>query len=152
MPSWKEMDWRCGVYSIRTTEMDGVWNRDGQDYWQISRCFSEEENSFTASSARGPARCPDLLKCIFLLFFPFFGICSLSIPWSIYMRALVETMDNMDKPFSQTSSDLLVLGTRKEMDAAVIDFVRQLKELSEHHCNEFFNSRIVERTTRLSDQ
>ena len=32
------------------------------------------------------------------------------------MKALVETMDNMGNPFSDTSGDLLVLDTREVMD------------------------------------
>ncbi|KAL9960347.1 hypothetical protein ACROYT_G033794 [Oculina patagonica] len=56
-----------GPYCIGTTEMDGVWTNDGQDYWQIARCFRQEENSFTAPSPRGPARIAvdDELKLIY---------------------------------------------------------------------------------------
>ena len=46
------------------------------------------------------------------------------------MKVLVETMDNMGNPFSGTSGDLLVLDSRRVMNAAVIDSVRNLKELA----------------------
>lgn len=68
------------------------------------------------------------------------------------MKVLVETMDNMGNPFSDTSGDLLVLGTREVMNAAVIDSVRNLKELGERQCNEFFNCRLVQRTTLVTDR
>ena len=50
------------------------------------------------------------------------------------MKVLAETMYNMGNPFSDTSSDLLVLNTREVMNAAVIDPVRILKELGERQC------------------
>ena len=66
--------------------------------------------------------------------------------------ALVETMDNIGNPFSYTSGDLLALDTRKIMNAAVIDSVRNLEELGERQCKEFYNSRKVQRTTPVSDR
>lgn len=27
-----------------TAKMDGVWTRNGQDYWRISQCFRQEAN------------------------------------------------------------------------------------------------------------
>ena len=68
------------------------------------------------------------------------------------MKALVETMDNMGNPFSDTSGDLLVLDTREVMDAAVHNSVRNLQEIGKRQCNEFFSRRLVERTTPLSDR
>ena len=46
------------------------------------------------------------------------------------MKVLVETMDNMGNPFSDTSGDLVVLDSRRVMNAAVVDSVRNLKELA----------------------
>ena len=68
------------------------------------------------------------------------------------MKALVETMDNMGNPFSNTSGDLLVLDRREIMNAAVIDSIRNLKELGERQCSEFFNCRIVQRTTPVTER
>ena len=68
------------------------------------------------------------------------------------MKALVETMDNMGNPFSDTSGDLLVLDTREVMDAAVHNSVRNLQEIGKRQCNEFFSRRLVERTTPISDR
>ena len=69
------------------------------------------------------------------------------------MKVSVETMDNLGNPFSDTSGDLLlVLYTRQIMNAAVIDAVRNLKELGERQCNDFFNTRLVQRTTPVTDR
>ena len=68
------------------------------------------------------------------------------------MKALVETMDNMGNPFSDTSGDLLVLDRRKIMNAAVIDSIRNLKELGERQCSQFFNYRLVQRTTPVTER
>ena len=68
------------------------------------------------------------------------------------MKVLVETIDNMGNPFSDTSGDLLVLGTREVMNAAVLDLVRNLKELGERQCNKFFNCRLVQRTNPVTDR
>ena len=46
------------------------------------------------------------------------------------VKALVETIDNMGNPFSDTSGDLLVLDRREIMNAAVIHSIRNLKELA----------------------
>lgn len=51
--------------------------------------------------------------------------------------ALVETMDNIGNPFSYTSGDLLALDTRKIMNAAVIDSVRNLEELGNVNAKSF---------------
>ena len=62
-------------------------------------------------------------------------------------------MDSLGNPFSDTSSDLLlVLNTREVMNAAVINSVRNFKELGERQCNDFFNSRLVQRTTPVTDR
>ena len=62
-------------------------------------------------------------------------------------------MDNLGNPFSYTSGDLLlVLYTREVKNAAVIDSVRNLKELGERQCNDFFNSPLVQRTTPVTDR
>ena len=63
-------------------------------------------------------------------------------------------MDNLGNPFSDTSGDLLllVLYTREVMNAEVIDSFRNLKELGERQCNDFFNSRLVQRTTPVTDR
>ena len=62
-------------------------------------------------------------------------------------------MDSLGNPFSDTSGDLLlVLNTREEISAAVIDSVRNLKELCERQCNDFLNNRLVQRTTPVTDR
>ena len=68
------------------------------------------------------------------------------------MKALVETMDNMGNPFSDTSGDLLDLDTQEVMNAAVIYSIRNLKELGERQCSEFFNRRLVQHTTPVTDR
>ena len=68
------------------------------------------------------------------------------------VKVLVETMHNMGNPFSDTSSDLLVLDRREVRNAAVIDSVGNLKELGERQCSEFFNCRLVQHTTPVTDR
>ena len=68
------------------------------------------------------------------------------------VKALVETIDNMGNPFSDTSGDLLVLDRREIMNAAVIHSIRNLKELGERQCSEFFNCRLVQRTTPVTER
>ena len=63
------------------------------------------------------------------------------------VKVLVETMQNMGNPFTDTSSDLLVLDRQEVRNAGVIDSVSNLKELGERQCSEFFNCRVVQHTT-----
>ena len=68
------------------------------------------------------------------------------------LKNLVETMHNMGNPFTDTSSDLLVLDRPELRNAAVIDSVSNLKELGERQCSEFFNCRLVQHTTPVTDR
>ena len=68
------------------------------------------------------------------------------------VKVLVETMHNMGNPFTDTSSDLLVLDRQEVRNAGVIDSVSNLKELGERQCSEFFNCRLVQHTTPVTDR
>jgi len=58
----------------------------------------------------------------------------------------------MGNPFSDSSEDLLVLDTREILDAEVVNCIRKMEVLGENQRNEFFKSRLVERTTPLSER
>ena len=58
----------------------------------------------------------------------------------------------MGNPFTDTSSDLLVLDRQEVRNAGVIDSVSNLKELGERQCSEFFNCRLVQHTTPVTDR
>ena len=58
----------------------------------------------------------------------------------------------MGNPFSDSSEDLLVLDTREILDAEVVNCIRKMEVLDENQRNEFFKSRLVERTTPLSER
>ncbi|MES9882849.1 MAG: hypothetical protein ABW185_18430 [Sedimenticola sp.] len=68
------------------------------------------------------------------------------------VKSLVATMTDMGNPFSDTSGDLLVIDTREVVDVAVVDAVRKVDQLGEKQRDEFFKTRLVERTTQLSDR
>uniref|UniRef100_UPI00358E9C5E uncharacterized protein n=1 Tax=Myxine glutinosa TaxID=7769 RepID=UPI00358E9C5E len=68
------------------------------------------------------------------------------------VKSLILTMKTMGNPFRDTSGDLLVLDTREVVDSSVVDSVRKMKLLGENQHNEFFKSRLVERTTALNDR
>ena len=68
------------------------------------------------------------------------------------VKVLVETMHNMGNPFTDISSDLLVLDRQEVRNAVVIDSVSNLKELGERQCNAFFNCRLVQHTTPVTDR
>ena len=60
-------------------------------------------------------------------------------------------MKEMGNPFSDTSGDLLVLDTREVADASIVESVKQLQKLGEDQCNEFFQKRLVDRSTNLKE-
>lgn len=147
---------------------------------QMSQCFRQEGNSITASSPRGPATWLNLFL-VYVVFFPtLFNTHSLWYHWRLLIirnpktaiitiiflsfvlatqasflknvKVLVETMHNMGNPFTDTSSDLLVLDRQEVRNAGVIDSVRNLKELGERQCSEFFNCRLVQHTTPVTER
>ena len=66
-------------------------------------------------------------------------------------NSIITTMKEMGNPFSDTSGDLLVLDTREVADASIVESVKQLQKLGEDQCNEFFQKRLVDRSTNLKE-
>ena len=60
-------------------------------------------------------------------------------------------MEKMGNPFSESSSDLLVLDSRNIADSAVADTVFQIEKLGLEQCETYMNERLVTQTVTISD-
>ena len=67
------------------------------------------------------------------------------------VKALSDTMEELGNPFSENSSDLLVLDGRNIVDAAVADTVRQLKTLGNVQCQTYVEERLVNQSKAVTD-
>ena len=64
------------------------------------------------------------------------------------LRAVIEEMEN---PFTESSSDLLVLDSRNIADAAVAETVSKMEKLERERYEAYVSERLVSRTTQISD-
>jgi len=67
------------------------------------------------------------------------------------VSALKATFDEFGNPFSESSSDLLVLDTKDVVDKEVIDTLYKIKQLGFQQHNTFVKERLVERVKPLDD-
>ena len=67
------------------------------------------------------------------------------------MKSLSATVEEMGNPFSESSSDLLVLDSRNIADSAVADTVFQREKLGLDQYEMYVNERLVTQTVPISD-
>ncbi len=67
------------------------------------------------------------------------------------VKALTDTMEEMGNPFSEDSSDLLVLDSRNIADPAVVDTVRQMESLGKSQYDSYVEQRLVNQTKPITD-
>jgi hypothetical protein len=67
------------------------------------------------------------------------------------VKSLSKAMEEMGNPFSESSSDLLVLDSRNIADAAVADTVRRIQKLGLDQYKTYVTERLVNRTTPIED-
>ncbi len=68
------------------------------------------------------------------------------------VKTLVATMNDMGNPFSDTSGDMIVIDTREVVYTAVVDSVHRIESLGKTQIDEFFKSRLVDRSKPLNDR
>ena len=64
------------------------------------------------------------------------------------VKSLTETLEDVGNPFTEDSSDLLVLDSRNIMDVAVANTVQQIEQI-EYEC--YVEERLVKQTTSIMD-
>ena len=67
------------------------------------------------------------------------------------VRSLREVIEEMGSPFTESSSDLLVLDSRNIADAAVAETASKMKKLGRERYEEYVSERLVSRKTQISD-
>ena len=67
------------------------------------------------------------------------------------VRSLSRVMEEMGNPFTESSSDLLVLNSRDVMDTAVADTVRQVEKLGLEQYETYVEERLVNQTVPITD-
>ena len=67
------------------------------------------------------------------------------------VKALTGAIEDMDNPFCENSSDLLVLDTRDLADAAVINTVNQIEKLGQEQYDTYVSERLVNQTKPIDD-
>ena len=67
------------------------------------------------------------------------------------VKALSGAMEEMGNPFSESSSDLLVLDSRNIADTAVADVVRQIKKLGHDQYQAYVEERLVNQTKPITN-
>ena len=67
------------------------------------------------------------------------------------MKTLSEAVDEIGNPFSEESSDLVVLDNRNIADTAVVDMVHQIEKLGRDQYRAHVEERLVNRTKPITD-
>ena len=67
------------------------------------------------------------------------------------VKALSAAMEDMGNPFTEESSDLLVLDSRNIVDAAVADTVQQIEQIGLEQYEAYVDERLVNRRIPISD-
>ena len=67
------------------------------------------------------------------------------------VQSLTDTIEQMDNPFTETTSDLIVLETRDIADPAVIESMRQIEKLGTDQYELYVQERLVEKTKNINE-
>jgi hypothetical protein len=67
------------------------------------------------------------------------------------VRSLTSTIEEMGNPFSENSSDLLVLDNRDLADQAVIDTLRKIEKLGQEQYDTYVTERLVNQAKPITD-
>ena len=62
------------------------------------------------------------------------------------VRALTDTLEEMENPFLEKSDDLLVLDTRHIADPKVVQTVRNIEQIGKSQCQEQVKNRLEKKT------
>ena len=67
------------------------------------------------------------------------------------VKSLTDVIDDMGNPFSENSSDLLVLDTRDIADPAIIDSIRQVEKLGTDQHEVYVQERLIAKTKNINE-
>ena len=67
------------------------------------------------------------------------------------VQSVTDIIEQMGNPFTENSSDLIILDTRDIAGPAIIEFVRQIEKLGTHRYELYVQERLMEKTKNINE-